>query len=221
MLSSKPKGPQFVESTLVNLNTSAVLPLQQIVNLLRNCVDENARQNGNSIVLLHAMRVSIAIITRRNHGIEIFEDALLPAILTCLLAPHLGESDAFSVRLMAAEALQAFLMQVNDPFLHQRVCNTLLECLTDSSASLPCLTGAVSGLAVMGEHVFVPVFMPLLPALIDGVQVVLESVRTVGVKLGGSFECDAVRLCQAVERGMRMCRLTDVESDAAFIDIVL
>lgn len=219
LLSSGQQHPQFSDTVLSNLCSAPILPLQQAVSILRDAVHQNARKSGNTSTLYNAMRVAIALSSRPSFGIDLFEDAMLPSILTCLLAPNLGTGHVVPLRELAAEALNIFLSNASDTFIRQRTCNTLVRALTDINASLSSIFGAISGFAEMGPQVFESVCMPYIPTLISALDEFVQAGNQSGRKCGDLVDADVTHVCLAIERCMRMSRL--VEPDLPCIDVIL
>lgn len=209
----------LLQSTWSYICSASALPLYSLLEIIRDIVHTNARIQGNTCTLFNALRIVTALVSRPTFGVELFEDVVISIVLTCLLAPNLGQGDVYALRELAAETLCICLTHVVDDFVRQRVCNTLASALADPKATLSCIFGAVIGLAVMGRHVFEPIVMPLVPKLLGGLDNLLIVSAGVGYDKSDQMLPHVIYICRAMERSLHICDL--LQTDPDFIDVFL
>lgn len=207
-------SPYMVQRTLAHVCSSRQnVPMYPILTILHAVVNRNATPNGNPAVLYNALRVCMALSARPVFGIELFEDTLIVIVLTCVLAPHLGEDttdvNSYQIRNLATDVLHTCLTHVVDNFARQKICNTLSAKLTHPHSSLQTSYGAIIGLATMGPLVFEPVFLPLLPKLIHALSD-LSNLAQTSTDSPAAYDVlnDIAMLSHAVEQSMDSCGLT-------------
>eukprot|EP00177_Eucheuma_denticulatum_P000403 GFKZ01000698.1.p2 GENE.GFKZ01000698.1~~GFKZ01000698.1.p2 ORF type:complete len:313 (-),score=43.93 GFKZ01000698.1:1326-2264(-) len=176
-----------------------VAVLGPLVSYIRRKVHENARASGTSDVLANVVLLMHAVFRNRNFGVEMYHDALVQALLTCLLGRRLGRGDHWVVRDLAAVVMQEMFAEFEEPVVRGRVGKTLVAVLTDSEAGLESLYGAIRGLSAMGRAVFDLQMRPHLPALLSALERAAEGCEKLDADLRGAVEEKIGYVCRAIE----------------------
>lgn len=148
--------------------------MNELVSLLTHITNDNATPGGNSSFLYNALRMTCKLFISDPATAEMYNDDLIPIILTCLLGKHLGDGDQLALRQRAAWSLQEWRHMTADKAALARVVKTIVCCLTDREAPIDTVFGAVHGLGAMGREIFQMHFTPHLPALSESLRLRLE-----------------------------------------------
>lgn len=175
-----------------------VVVLGPLVSYMRRKVHEHARASGTSEVLANVVLLMYAVFQNRNFGTEMYHDALVQALLTCLLGRRLGRGDHWVVRDLAAVVLQEMFAEFEEPVIRGRVGKTLVAVLTDSEAWLESVYGAIRGLSAMGRAVFDLQMRPHLPALLSALEKAAEGCEGLDADLRAEVEEKVGYVCRAI-----------------------
>lgn len=170
--------------------------MNQLVSLLTRITNDNASQVGNTVFLYNALRMTCKLFISDPVTAEMYNDDLIPIILTCLLGKHLGGGDRLALRERAAWSLREWRQMTVDKAARVRVVKTLICCLTDREAPIETIFGAVHGMGAMGKEIFEMHFIPHLPALSESLRLRLEENKDGA--LGKEVAEQAANLIQAV-----------------------
>ncbi|XP_010542550.1 PREDICTED: transcription initiation factor TFIID subunit 6b [Tarenaya hassleriana] len=129
--------------------------------------EEITRNMDNGPVLLALMRVARSLLQNPHVHIEPYLHQLMPSIITCLIAKHLGSrlsDNHWDLRNFTANTLALICKRFGHVYhdLQPRVIRTLLHAFLDPTKSLPQHYGAIQGLAGLGPNVVGLVILPNL-----------------------------------------------------------
>lgn len=210
------------DRVLLSLSTSRSAPIQMLLSAMQNAVCTHARPDGRTNVLFFVLRIILALTSNPLRLIDAFEDTISSIILTCLLAPDLGRGDTYALRHAAADVLFSFLNYAADHHrIHQRVCNTLCDILTDSHSTLETIYGSALGLSTVDPNVFQSHFLSHMGHLLDVLEQSLNSISQLHKShdLSFSLYCAITHLSFAIQRTMLVtCYLVPHD---AMVEIIL
>lgn len=133
--------------------------LHQLVPYFVQFISEQITHNLNNIALLSTMlEVVYSLLSNDNIFLDPYIHALMPCILTLLLAKRIGsqnDDEHFAVRDFAASLLEHVCKNYGKAYttLKPRVTRTLLKAFLDSNKPVGTLYGAIIGLKNLGEEV--------------------------------------------------------------------
>ncbi|CAN8063984.1 unnamed protein product [Agarophyton chilense] len=82
------RDDSLLDATLRNMPEYGEAQVRELISLSQHLTHSNATQSGDTIVLCYVLRLLGALLIRNRVQSEIFNDNLLPIILTCLLDKH-------------------------------------------------------------------------------------------------------------------------------------
>lgn len=133
--------------------------LHQLVPYFVQFISEQITHNLNNIALLSTMlEVIYSLLSNDNIFLDPYIHALMPCILTLLLAKRIGsqnDDEHFAVREFASSLLEHVCKNYGKAYttLKPRVTRTLLKAFLDSNKPVGTLYGAIIGLKNLGEEV--------------------------------------------------------------------
>lgn len=154
--------------------------LHQLVPYFVQFISEQITHNLNNIALLSTMlEVIYSLLSNDNIFLDPYIHALMPCILTLLLAKRIGsnnDDEHFAVRDFASSLLEHVCKNYGKAYttLKPRVTRTLLKAFLDSNKPVGTLYGAIIGLKNLGEEV---VRIIILGNLQNWSLIVLDSLK--------------------------------------------
>ncbi|ODQ59750.1 hypothetical protein WICANDRAFT_31215 [Wickerhamomyces anomalus NRRL Y-366-8] len=147
----------FKQAALTSLRSDP--GLHQLVPYFVQLISEQITHNLNNIALLSTMlEVIYSLLSNDNIFLDPYIHALMPCILTLLLAKRIGsnnDDEHFAVRDFASSLLEHVCKNYGKAYttLKPRVTRTLLKAFLDSNKPVGTLYGAIIGLKNLGDEV--------------------------------------------------------------------
>lgn len=147
----------FKQAALTSLRSDP--GLHQLVPYFVQFISEQITHNLNNIALLSTMlEVIYSLLSNDNIFLDPYIHALMPCILTLLLAKRIGsnnDDEHFAVRDFASSLLEHVCKNYGKAYttLKPRVTRTLLKAFLDSNKPVGTLYGAIIGLKNLGDEV--------------------------------------------------------------------
>ncbi|CEP22332.1 unnamed protein product [Cyberlindnera jadinii] len=152
--------------------------LHQLLPYFIQFISEQITHHLDNIYLLSTMlEVIYSLLSNDNIFLDPYIHALMPCILTLLLAKRIGTNDEhFAVRDFAASLLEHVCKNYGKNYttLRPRVTRTLLKAFLDSNKPVGTLYGAIIGLRSLGDEV---VRLTILGNLSNWSQTVLVNLK--------------------------------------------
>ncbi len=169
----------FKQAALTSLRSDP--GLHQLVPYFVQFISEQITHNLNNIALLSTMlEVIYSLLSNDNIFLDPYIHALMPCILTLLLAKRIGsnnDDEHFAVRDFASSLLEHVCKNYGKAYttLKPRVTRTLLKAFLDSNKPVGTLYGAIIGLKNLGDEV---IRIIILGNLQNWSLIVLDSLKT-------------------------------------------
>ncbi|KXZ53652.1 hypothetical protein GPECTOR_6g569 [Gonium pectorale] len=150
--------------------------MQQLLPYLTQHIGAEVAAGLRHLPRLHmVLRILQALLLNPAVQLEPYLGALMPPLLTCLMAKSLGPSpaaDHWALRDAAAVLLARLCNRFGEPYysLQVKVSKQLLRTLLDGSKPLPSHYGAIVGLAALGHNTVRLLLLPQLEPYITALR---------------------------------------------------